>query len=127
MEPSRRTADTLLKIASTYLVIGLGLGMFMAISHDHTLSSVHSHMALLGWGGLAFAAVVYLLLPACGGNRLATLHFWLHNAGLPIMLAALAVLFQTGNTAVEPIIGLGSTLVTIGLVLLAVNIFRNAA
>lgn len=126
MERSRRTAVMLLRVSSIYLAIGLGLGMFMAISRDHTLSTVHSHLSFLGWGTLAFAGIVYLLLPACGANRLATLHFWLQNVGLPIMIVGLAGLYQTGNASFEPIIGVGSTLVTVGLVLFVVNVLLHA-
>lgn len=37
-----------IKAAAIALVLGLGLGLYMAIGHDHTLMSVHAHVALTG-------------------------------------------------------------------------------
>jgi len=126
MTPPGRFAVTLLKIAAVYLVASLAIGMYMAITHNHALATVHSHIALLGWATMALTGFVYLLWPACGGNRMAAAHFWLHNIGLPIMLGALAVVILTGDTRAEPVIGLGSTLVLLALACFAVNVIRHA-
>ena len=52
-------------------------------------------------------------------------HFWLHNVGLPVMTAGLLVEHGLGDSRAEPVIGVGSTLVIAGLVVFAVNLFRN--
>ena len=121
-----RIAVTLIKIAAVYLVVSLAIGMYMAITHNHALATVHSHIALLGWATMALTGFVYLMWPACAGNRMAAAHFWLHNVGLPIMLGALAVVILTGDTRAEPVIGLGSTLVLLALACFAVNVIRHA-
>jgi hypothetical protein len=121
-----RVAVTLVKIAAVYLVVSLVIGMYMAITHNHALATVHSHVALLGWATMALTGLVYLLLPACAGNRLAAAHFWLHNIGLPVMLAALTALILTGDERVEPAIGVGSTLVLLALVCFTINVVRHA-
>jgi cbb3-type cytochrome oxidase subunit 1 len=121
-----RTAVTLVKIAAVYLVVSLAVGMYMAISENHALATVHSHIALLGWATMALTGLVYLMWPACSGNRLAAVHFWLYNIGLPIMLGSLAVISVTGDVRVEPVIGLGSTLVVVALACFAVNVIRHA-
>lgn len=117
---------TLLKIACLYLMTGLVLGMFMAVRQDFTLSSVHAHLALLGWATLAIAGIVYVVFPRCGESALARAHFWLHNIGLPIMAGALTAAFLLGDAGLEPIIGIGSTLVIAGLLVFTVNVARNA-
>ena len=71
-------------------------------------------------------ASVYLLLPRCAGTRLAVLHFWLHNLGLPVMVGALAA-ETLGVRGAAPYIGLGSTAVVVGLGLFTLNVLRNAA
>ena len=115
----------LLKIASLYLLAGLVLGLALAIAKDFSLLSVHSHLLLLGWATLAITGVVYLVLPRCATTRLATAHFWLHNLGLPLMMASLAA-ETLGERRAEPLIGVGSILVIVGLGLFTFNVLRNA-
>lgn len=114
----------LVRISAVYLTVSLVLGMVMAIREDFTLVSVHSHLLLLGWATLALTGIVYLVLPRCADTRLATAHFWLHNIGLPVMMASLAA-EHSGLAQAKPLIGVGSTIVTVGLGLFAVNVFRS--
>jgi cbb3-type cytochrome oxidase subunit 1 len=115
----------LIRIASFYLMVSLALGFVMALSEDHSLVSVHSHLGLLGWAAMAITGIVYLVLPRCGSSRLATVHFWLHNIGLPIMMISLVVLTESGDTRAAPLVGVGSILVIAGLLAFTVNVFRN--
>jgi cbb3-type cytochrome oxidase subunit 1 len=115
-----------LKIACVCLMLGLLLGLFMAVRQDFTLMSVHAHLGLLGWASLAIAGIVYLVLPRCAATRLARVHFWLHNIGLPIMSVALTIAFILGDARLEPVIAVGSTMVIAGLLVFTVNVFRNA-
>lgn len=114
----------LLKISALYMTAGLLLGLAMGISGDLSLYSVHSHILLLGWTTMAITGLVYLLVPACGGNRLAALHFWGHNLGLPLMMASLA-LQTSGVKAAGKILPASSTLVLLSLLIFAVNMWRN--
>jgi heme/copper-type cytochrome/quinol oxidase subunit 1 len=115
----------LVKIASVYLLVGLVLGMAMAVAEDFRLVSVHSHLLLLGWATLALTGIVYLVLPRCADTRLAAAHFWLHNLGLPVMMLSLAA-EHLGEPRAEPLIGLGSILVIAGLASFTLNLFRGA-
>ncbi len=126
MKSHSRVGVTLIKIACFYLMAGLLLGLFMAIQQDFALTSVHAHLALLGWATLAIAGIVYVVFPRCAETRLARVHFWLHNIGLPIMTIALTVAFLRGDAGLEPIIGTGSMLVIAGLLAFTVNVARNA-
>jgi len=125
MSSSTRIGVALVKIASLYLSGGLVLGLAMAIAKDFSLMSVHSHVLLLGWATLAITGVVYLVQPRCAASRLARAHFWLHNLGLPVMMASLAA-EDLGEPRAEPLIGVGSILVIVGLGLFTLNVFRNA-
>jgi len=126
MSSRSRVGVNLVRIASVYLLAGLVLGLAMGIGRDFSLRSVHSHVLLLGWATLAITGIVYLLLPRCAGTRLAAAHFWLHNLGLPLMLAALAA-ETLGQPRAEPFVGIGSTLVVVALGLFTLNVLRNAA
>ena len=121
-----RIGINLLKIAALYMLAGLASGMFMAISKDHTLASAHSHITLLGWTTMAITGVVYIVVPACANSKLAGVHFWLHNIGLPLMVCSLA-LFEYGNAAAEKFIGIGSTIVLLSLLVFTINIVKTGS
>ncbi|WP_442604037.1 cytochrome-c oxidase [Paenibacillus sp. KN14-4R] len=114
----------LIKIASVYFVIGICLGMFMSISHKFDFASIHAHINLLGWASLALAGIIYHLFPNAGRSLLGKIHFWLHNIGLPIMMIGLILLVSDVEN-MEPIIATGGTLVSIGILLFMINLFRN--
>lgn len=42
-----------IKAAVVYLVMGVGLGIYMGASGDHVMVPVHAHLNLLGWASLA--------------------------------------------------------------------------
>ncbi len=115
----------LVQVAAVYMMIGLIMGLAMAIARDFTLSSVHAHISLLGWATMAITGIVYVLMPGCGRSPLAKLHFWGHNIGLPMMMVSLA-LYVLGITAAEKVIAAGSILVLTSLLLFLVNLIRNA-
>lgn len=114
----------LVRIAGVYMLIGLGVGMYVAISKDFVLTSVHSHLLLVGWATMAIAGLAYRAWPAVAGSALARWHFWLHNVGLPVMVVSLA--FKAyGHAGVEPVIGVGSMIVLVGLLLFVISLFRD--
>jgi len=113
-----------LKIAVVYLVIGALLGLGMGIAQSFVLAPVHAHLLLLGWASLALAGVVYHLYPAAGATRLARLHFWMHNAGLPVFMLGLGLVLS-GREWALPITVVGAVTVLLGLVLFAANVLVN--
>ena len=125
MNSRTRVGVSLVRIASLYLLAGLVLGLAMGLGKNFSLISVHSHILLLGWATLATTGIVYLVLPRCAGTRLAAAHFWLHNLGLPVMIVSLAAA-ALGEPRAEPLIGVGSILVIVGLGLFTLNVLRNA-
>lgn len=125
MSPRGGVGVSLVKIASLYLMAGLALGMAMAIGKDFSLMAVHSHVLLLGWGTLGITGIAYLALPRCAATRLAAWHFWLHNLGLPVAMVSLAA-ETLGERRAEPLVGVGSILVVVGLALFTLNVLLNA-
>jgi hypothetical protein len=49
----------LIKISVIYFFIGMALGMDMLIVGDFELSSVHTHVLLLGWTTMTLAGLIY--------------------------------------------------------------------
>lgn len=114
----------LIKIASVYFVLGIALGMFMSISHKFDLSSVHAHVNLLGWVSLALSGFVYHIFPKSAESTLGKVHFWLHNIGLPIMMIGLFLLVS-GVAGMEPIVAVGGSLTSIGVLFFMINVLKN--
>jgi cbb3-type cytochrome oxidase subunit 1 len=113
-----------LKIAVVYLFLGALLGLTMGITQNFALVPVHAHLLLLGWASLALAGVVYHLYPAASTTRLARIHFWLHNLGLPVFMVALGLLL-TGREALVPVVAISASVVLIGLAIFATNVLVN--
>lgn len=115
---------TFLRIAVVYLLVGAVLGLIMGITQKFTLAPVHAHLLLLGWASLALAGIVYHLYPGASTTRLAKLHFWLHNVGLPVFMVGLGMLLS-GNESAGAIVGIAATVVLVGLALFAANVLVN--
>ncbi|PLT30736.1 cbb3-type cytochrome c oxidase subunit I [Peribacillus deserti] len=110
-----------LKISVVYFFIGIGFGIFMSSTLKFQYAPSHAHINLLGWTSLALAGIIYYLFPAIADNRLGKIHFWLHNVGLPIMMAGL-ILLESGVTSAEPVIAIGASIMSIGIVCFVINV-----
>ncbi|MGD8189533.1 cytochrome-c oxidase [Brevibacillus ginsengisoli] len=113
-----------IKISVVYFLIGIIMGMFMSITHKIQFAPSHAHINLLGWTSLALAGVIYTLFPRLGLTGLGKWHFWLHNLGLPVMMIGLLVL-EAGNPAIEPVIAIGASALSIGVLLFVINVIGN--
>ena len=113
-----------LKAAVVYFVIGVGMGIYMGASHDHTLKPVHAHVNLLGWASMALIGFYVLHFGDRLNARLERIHFWLHQVGAVILLITLTLVVQ-GNTAIEPVLGITSIVVGVSVLLFAVNVWRS--
>lgn len=114
-----------IKIASIYFVAGIILGMVMGMSESFQYTSTHAHINLLGWVSMGLFGVIYHLFPHLATNKLATLHFWLHNIGLPVMVIGLIIFAQDNENLGIPFMSTGGTLVILATILFAVNCFST--
>src|SRR6516162_7984690 len=113
-----------LKIAAVYLAIGVSMGLAMGIMQNFALHPVHAHINLLGWATMALAGLIYGQFPAAAQTWLAKIHFWVHNAALPVMMVALAFLLSGYEKALyflEP----ASMAMVIAILLFVVNVCIN--
>jgi len=102
----------LIKIGIVYLLIGMGLGVYMGATKDFSLHPVHAHVNLLGWTLFAISGLIFHAFPQLEQSVLAKIYFWLYNVSVPVTLVCL-YLFLNGNAAIDPILGLGSVLITV--------------
>lgn len=113
-----------LRLAVLYLIAGIGLGLFMAASNDHSMKPVHAHLNLLGWVTLTLFGLFYRVVPAAAATTLAKVHFWLYVPAHFVQMVLLALFFR-GVVAVEPALGAVSMLVGVAVVLFAIVVWRN--
>jgi cbb3-type cytochrome oxidase subunit 1 len=105
--------------ASAYALVGMGFGIVMAASHDHTLSTAHAHLNLLGWVSMAIYGLFYHTVPPAAETRLARIHVVVATLGLWIMIPgiAMAVMGMSEGPAV-----IGSLLTIVGMILFAARV-----
>lgn len=120
----QRLGIRFIKIATVYFLFGVIFGLIMGMQQTFQYVPVHAHLNLLGWASLALAGIIYSVFPKAGSSRLAVVHFWLHNIGLPIMMVGLICVIKGFHQA-EAVIGIGATIAALGIVLFAINVFQN--
>jgi len=118
------SATVWLKLAVVYLIVGVSLGIAMGASENFLFRPVHAHLNLLGWATLALAGLIYSVFPDAAKSRLAAIHFWLHNAALPIMMGSLCLLLL-GHREVVPVLAASEFMAAGGVIAFAANIFLN--
>jgi cbb3-type cytochrome oxidase subunit 1 len=103
-------------VAIIYAVLGMLLGLSMAISQNHGEMPTHAHIMLAGWVSSALFAYFYHLFPAVNAKRIALIHFWFQTASAVVMLVSLFLLYG-GNPAAEPGAAIGSIGYALGVLL----------
>ncbi|HEY0828329.1 MAG TPA: cbb3-type cytochrome c oxidase subunit I [Bacilli bacterium] len=113
-----------LRAAVVYFVLGVVLGMVMGMTGDFKYTSSHAHINLLGWASLALAGVIYHLFPKAGGNRLAKIHFWMHNVGLIGLVSGMFMVVNEFGSA-GSLLAASATITVIGVIIFAMNVWMN--
>jgi hypothetical protein len=94
-------------IAVVYGILGMLLGLDMAMRHDHAELPTHAHIMVIGWLSFAVFGFFYLSLGASVPRWLARAHFWLAQVSTAVMLAGLWLLYG-GNAQAEPLCAFGA-------------------
>lgn len=109
--------------AVLFAVVGMGLGIFMGITEDHTLAPAHAHNNLIGWVTMALYGFYYKAVPAAAKTRLALVHFWLALIGSLTIGVGIALANQGQPTLVQ----ISSLVVIAAMVLFAYIVWTNRA
>jgi hypothetical protein len=116
--------NRLLRTAVAFFVVGVALGTGMGATQDFRLIHVHAHVNLLGWVALGLIGLLYAAHPRLSQGWLAHAHYWLHTLGLVLFMGAFAWGVLSGHKP-GPAIGAGASLVSLGVLLFAVNVFAR--
>jgi len=96
------TARTFFVGSIGFGLLGMVLGLAMAISQDHSAMPAHAHMLVIGWLSFAVFGLFYHLLPAAASSLAARIHCWVATISAPLLFVAV-YLVHTGNSAFEPL------------------------
>lgn len=120
-------ASTLaLRVGPLLLIGGMGFGIFMAASKDHTAASAHAHLNLLGFAVTMIMGLVYRLQPAIDEGTLAVAQMGLWLASVAVMFPSLVLLFY-GNAQAEIGAVISSFTALLSMIIFAINAFRITA
>lgn len=112
------------KSAVIWLLIGVAAGLQMAMSGNHSVIAAHAHINLLGWVTSAIFGGYYALNPGKASKRIAMVHYAVYMLGLVVMLPTLYFM-ERGNPQLEPIVGIGSIITLLGIIVFAVVLFSR--
>ena len=112
------------KTAIVFLIVGIAMGLQMAISEDHNVIGAHAHANLLGWVTMALFGTYYAFNPAKAETRFAKIQYWAYTAGVVVIVPSLYLLYL-GYPAVEPLTAVSSLVILLGVLMFAVVIYSK--
>lgn len=114
-----------LRVAVLYVLAGMALGIFMAMSQDHSMMPAHAHINLVGWVSMALYALVYRAWPEAAEGAAPWMHFWLANIGTLTLVVGVTGITAGYPDAFEGVAAVGSILTLLSMLLFAAIVFRR--
>jgi hypothetical protein len=119
-------ASNLLRVSVVLIIVGMCLGIGMAMTQDFRLMPAHAHLNLVGFVALFLAGLYYQAVPKAASTSIATLQAWTAVVGailFPIGIGAVLL----GGEKYEVLAIVGSLVVLAGMLMFAIIIFRHGA
>lgn len=115
--------------ALCYAAAGMGLGIYMGVSHNHGQFVTHAHIMLVGFVTSLIYAVIHRLWLSAPSRALATIQFILHQAGALTMFAGLLLIYghAASDDTIGPVMGSASIAVVLGTLVMLVMVLRAEA
>lgn len=106
--------------ALSYVIVGMGFGIYMAASQDHRLHAAHAHILLVGFVTSFIYAVTHKLWLGQSSARVGLVQFVLHHIGTVVMAVGLTLLFGGfyPESVVGPVLGMASITVLLAAVIM---------
>src|SRR3954452_20475496 len=111
------------RAAVLFGLLGMGMGIAMAIARDHATMPAYAHLNLLGWVSLFLFGLYYRLNPALDVSRLALVQVGVWSFGTGVLTIALAAIHM-GYEAAYPVAAVRSLIVVAAMLLFAALVFR---
>jgi len=110
-----------------YAVAGMCVGLYMAMSGNHGQLVAHAHILLIGFAVSFFYGIIHKLWLHQPGTTVSRIQFVLHQSAALIVSIGL-LLFYGGvvpESTIGPILGLGSTGVLAGVLLMLYMVVKS--
>lgn len=113
--------------ALAYVAAGMGLGIYMAASHNHAQHVTHAHLLLVGFVVSFIYAVIHKLWLGETASRLARVQLIAHQAGALTMFSGLFLLYGgiVPEAQIEPILAPSTIVVFTAALLMIVMVLRK--
>lgn len=118
-----------LMFALSYAVLGMGLGIFMAASHNHGQFVTHAHVLLIGFVVSLIYGVIHKLWLAEKPPAIALIQFIVHQLGAATVAVGLFLLYGgfVPMARIEPVPATGSVIVLLGALLMLYMVLTSRA
>lgn len=117
-------ANAFLRASVVLLLVGVVIGMYMGMTQNFIPSPAHAHLNLAGGVLMFLAGLFYAGRPDMPPRSIAV-HFALHLAGgvlLPLGIYGTVMQKAWGG----PVVGTGSVLLLLAMLVFTANVFRSA-
>jgi hypothetical protein len=114
------------RLAVLFVIAGMGMGIGMAATQDHSIMPAHAHLNLLGWVSLFLFGIYYERRPALNASRMAMIQVVLWSVGTVLLTIAVAAI-HLGYTAADPVAGISSLTVLVAMLMFAYFVFRPSS
>ncbi|MDH4228614.1 MAG: hypothetical protein OEW11_02570 [Nitrospirota bacterium] len=116
-------SDRFVRLSVLYALLGMALGIYMAISHRHVQMPTHAHLNLLGYVSMMMYSLFYKAYPHAETGKLPIIHFWLSNLSAVGLTIGVGLIYG-GMPEAEPIAAASSMTAIFAMALFAVVVFR---
>ncbi|WP_417672302.1 hypothetical protein [Roseibium sp.] len=108
--------------AAVFALIGMGWGIQMSATQDHSLSPAHGHLNLIGFVVMAVYGGYYALTPHAASAVLARLHYLLSLAAVVVLVPGIVMALTAQGEALAKI---GSILALLSMAIFLFVVIRN--
>ena len=109
--------------AVLFVLTGMGWGILMGATHDHSTFPAHAHLNLLGWVSLFLFGVYYHLNPSLDKAGAARIQVSIWIVGTITMTIGIGLVF-TGHEAGDLVVAVGAFIVFAAMLIFGWLVFR---
>lgn len=116
-----------LMVSFGYGIIGLLLGIYMAVSENHGQLVTHAHIMLVGFVISFIYAVCYKIWVTNQNSATPKIQYYLHLVGSILLLVSLFLLYGhfLSENILGPVLGIGAISVLAAMILMKILIVKS--
>lgn len=109
-----------------YGIIGMGLGLYMSLTHNPSQHVTHAHILLLGFVVSFIYALIHKLWILDSDGLLAKLQYYAHQVGSAVLFVGLFCFYDgiLPGEKIGPVLGMASMVIFLGVILMKVMFIK---